>query len=302
MTISTLSTLALVLQLLHGPLLPIVFDYRTNRPNEAYQRGWSSLRWITAINSIVVGYFGTGLRLRKASILRNHQSPVDFITDRYQSQVLRYTVLVLQLFPSIIYLAAQVVAIQVTFNSIFELDPDEAYPVIIIMAMILIFEWVGGLNSVALTDLFQAVVMVLSFIILPVVVLKNFGGWKDLDPETYPRPQSYQTLSKVSGTSCVTSTTDRSRPTWVSQFQLYSYPTSSCSIAIALLNAGDPVGFLAIQFAQFRFFYIATLYATHICCQRFEIPTCRIHRHGLGPLVHLVRWSIPWNGGRGDVS
>jgi hypothetical protein len=40
--------------------------------------------------------------------------------------------------------------------------------------------------------------MVLSFIILPSVVLKEFGGWTDLDPETYPRPQSYQTLSKVS--------------------------------------------------------------------------------------------------------
>jgi len=150
------------------------------------------------VNSIVAGYFGTGLRLRKASILRNHQSPVDFITDRYQSQILRYTVVVLQLFPSIIYLAAQVIAIQGTFNSIFELDPDESYPVIIIMGMILIFEWLGGLNSVALTDLFQAIVMVASFVILPSVVVKNFGGWTDLDPDTFPRPETYQTMSKVS--------------------------------------------------------------------------------------------------------
>jgi Na+/proline symporter len=50
----------------------------------------------------------------------------------------------LQLLPSIIYLAAQVIAIKVTFNSIFELDPDASYPVIIIMAMILVFEWLGG--------------------------------------------------------------------------------------------------------------------------------------------------------------
>lgn len=154
------------------------------------------------MSSIVAGYFGTGLRLRKCSILRNHQSPVDFITDRYQSQILRYTVVTLQLIPSIIYLAAQVIAIQVTFNSIFELDPDASYPVIITMALILVFEWLGGLNSVALTDLFQAVVMVVSFIILPSVFLKEFGGWKELDPETYPRPESYQTLSKV-GTNII---------------------------------------------------------------------------------------------------
>ena len=146
---------------------------------------------------IVMGYFGTGIRLRKSALLRNHQSPVDFITDRYQSQFLRYTIVFLQVLPTVIYLAAQVVAIKGTFNSIFELDPNTAYPVIIIMFMILLFEWLGGLNSVALTDTFQAIVMVGSFIIVPSVIVKNFGGWKDLEPASYPQPQFYQTLSQT---------------------------------------------------------------------------------------------------------
>ena len=91
-------------------------------PNEAYKSGWSALRWMSTVwgeciliiwyplvkisffwmififsfckpNQVIVwvwGYFGTGLRLRKASNIRNHQSPVDFITDRFQSQLLRY--------------------------------------------------------------------------------------------------------------------------------------------------------------------------------------------------------------------
>jgi Na+/proline symporter len=124
-------------------------------PNEAYRLGWYSIRWIPSLMGIVAGYFGTGLRLRKASMIRNHQSPVDFITDRYQSQLLRYTIVFLQVLPTLIYLAAQVIAIKGTFNSIFELDPDATYPVIIIMFLILIFEWLGGLNSVALTDSIQ---------------------------------------------------------------------------------------------------------------------------------------------------
>jgi Na+/proline symporter len=124
-------------------------------PNEAYNLGWVSIRWIPTLMAIVAGYFGTGLRLRKASIIRNHQSPVDFITDRYQSQLLRYTIVFLQVLPTLIYLAAQVIAIKGTFNSIFELDPDATYPVILIMVLILIFEWLGGLNSVALTDSIQ---------------------------------------------------------------------------------------------------------------------------------------------------
>lgn len=165
-------------------------------PNEAYRLGWFSIRWIPSLMGIVMGYFGTGLRLRKASLIRNHQSPVDFITDRYQSQLLRYTVVFLQVLPTLIYLAAQVIAIKGTFNSIFELDPDSTYAVIIIMALILVFEWVGGLNSVALTDSIQAVVMVISFVIIPSVLVRNFGGWKDLDPETFPQPSFYQTMTK----------------------------------------------------------------------------------------------------------
>jgi Na+/proline symporter len=105
-------------------------------------------------------------------------------------------VLLLQVLPSVIYLAAQVVAIKQTFNSIFEINPDSIYPVIIIMVLILIFEWAGGLSSVVLTDAIQALIMVVSFVSIPIVLTKNFGGWKDLDPATYAKPEFYQTPTK----------------------------------------------------------------------------------------------------------
>jgi solute:Na+ symporter, SSS family len=164
-------------------------------PNEAYKFGFYSMRWIASTVFVCVGYYATGLRLRKASLFRNHQSPVDFITDRFQSQFLRYTLLALQVLPTIVYLAGQVIAIKNNFNSIFELDPDTAYPVIVVMIVILIFEWVGGLSSVALTDAFQAVVMIFAFIATPLVIVKHFGGWGDFNPLTFPKPQLYQTLS-----------------------------------------------------------------------------------------------------------
>lgn len=88
------------------------------------------------------------------------------------------------------------IAIKGTFNSIFELDPETAYPVIIIMLLILAFEWAGGLSSVALTDTIQAIVMILSFIIIPSVIQSRFGGWPEIDLATYPRPDFYQTFSK----------------------------------------------------------------------------------------------------------
>jgi len=163
-------------------------------PNDAFKNGFFITWWIPSLMAVVAGCFGTGLRLRKCSNLREHQSPVDFITDRFQSQLLRYTIVFLQVFPGTLYLTAQVIAIKGTFNGIFELDPDTAYPVIIIMLLILGFEWAGGLSSVAICDTIQAVVMTLSFIVIPSVIKKNFGGWTDIDLSTYPRPDFFQTF------------------------------------------------------------------------------------------------------------
>lgn len=165
-------------------------------PNEAYAYGWIALRWMPTFASIVTGLIGTSFRLRRISSFRNHQSPVDFITDRFQSQVLRYTVVTLQIMTTIIYLAAQVTAIKLTFNSMFGIDPNNVYPVIIIMFVTLIFECIGGLNSVALTDSIQAVIMLFAFTSIPIIMVVNFGGWRDLTPSTYPQPTFYQTISQ----------------------------------------------------------------------------------------------------------
>ena len=133
--------------------------------------------------------------------MRNHQSPVDFITDRYQCQILRYTIAGLQVLTSVIYVAAQVSALKSTFNGIFGIDPDSPVAVIVMFIMILAFEWAGGLNSVALTDGIQGIIMIISFVSLASVIKKNYGGWAALDPESYPKPQFYQTPSADSQVS-----------------------------------------------------------------------------------------------------
>ncbi|KAL7547136.1 hypothetical protein ACHAWF_010458 [Thalassiosira exigua] len=117
-------------------------------------------------------------------------------TDRFQCQILRYVIVFLQAVPALFYLIAQVVAIKNTFNAMYNLDPEATFPTIIIMLLILCFEWMGGLSSVAITDSIQAFIIILSFLCLPIIVRKHFGGWVGLDPNTYPRPDFYQTPTK----------------------------------------------------------------------------------------------------------
>ena len=165
-------------------------------PDESYRKGFYGVRWLTSFAYINFGFICTGVRLRKASLVRNYSTSVDFITDRFRSQLLRYTICSIQVVGSIIYVAAQVTALKSTFNSMFGIPIDSAWPVIIIFAIILGFEWAGGLAAVAMSDSVQGMVMVLSFICIPFVILRNYGGWHDLDPSTYAKPQFYQTPSK----------------------------------------------------------------------------------------------------------
>ena len=160
-------------------------------PNEAYATGWVALKWVASIFAITFGYMAVGPRMRKASLVRNHQSPCDLVTDRYRSQILRYTVFCLQLLASWLYLCAQLVAIKDTFNSMFGLDPSDPTATVLIAVLILLLEWVGGLTCVAYTDSTQGCLMIIGFFLLA-FTLTSMRGWNDLDPETYPKPKFYQ--------------------------------------------------------------------------------------------------------------
>ena len=148
--------------------------------------------------TVAIALMGTGYRLRKAGAEGNHSSPVDFITDRYQSQILRYTVVFLQILPTLLYLAVHIIAIRRAFNGVIGIGPNNNLPVILITAFLLGSELIGGLSSVAITDTIQGIIMIAAFVFIPIALKLNFGGWVELDPSTYPSPEFYQTPSKDS--------------------------------------------------------------------------------------------------------
>ena len=85
-------------------------------PNEAFENGFIAARWVVIGISHSFGLLISAPRLRKCGLVRNHQTPVDFVTDRYRSNLLRYTVVLLQVFPSWLYLTGQLRAMTTTFN------------------------------------------------------------------------------------------------------------------------------------------------------------------------------------------
>lgn len=166
-------------------------------PNEAFRTGWMALHWMPMFFTVAIALMGTGYRLRKAGAARNHSSPVDFITDRYQSHVLRYTIVFLQILPTLLYLAVHVIAIQRVVYGILGASTSTIVPTSIIMAFLLGSEMVGGLYGVAITDTIQAFIMVAAFLLIPIALKNNSDELVD-DWESYSRPDFYQTPSKDS--------------------------------------------------------------------------------------------------------
>lgn len=162
-------------------------------PNDSYTKGWITFIWLVNAQFVCTVYSAIAPRLRKASIVRNHQSPADFITDMFQSQLLRYTVIFSQFISQFIWMTSNVLSIKSAFNGAFGLPVDFPWLAVGVVAMIVVSEWVGGLAAVALTDTVQGAVMILGSVSVACVIKVQYGGWVALDPETFYRPDLYVT-------------------------------------------------------------------------------------------------------------
>lgn len=104
------------------------------------------MRWINYHPFFVYVFAGIAPRLRKISMVRNHQTPVDFITDFYRSQLLRYTMAFCQVLAQFIWMCSNVVATKNAFNGAFGTDPD--YPWITVGIVVSLSRFVAsGLSS-----------------------------------------------------------------------------------------------------------------------------------------------------------
>ena len=143
----------------------------------AYAQGPSAI-WA------VVGYIVVELflflyyarRLRNFTEKRNCITIPDFFAERFSDHDgrLRMTIVAIFLVFMIGYVSAQFVAGGKAFASGFGMEMNTG---IFVTALIVVaYTIVGGFLAVSLTDMFQAVFMILALVILPIIAIVNFGG------------------------------------------------------------------------------------------------------------------------------
>ncbi|MFO7848108.1 MAG: sodium/proline symporter [Balneolaceae bacterium] len=147
----------------------------------AYSMGpsaiWAVLGYVIAELFLFLFY---AKRLRNFTEARNCITVPDFYAARFDDKdgLLRIILVIIFLIFMIGYVSAQFVAGGKAFASGFGL---EMYQGILLTALIVVvYTILGGFLAVSLTDMVQAVFMILALLILPWIAIYNFGGLMEL--------------------------------------------------------------------------------------------------------------------------
>jgi SSS family solute:Na+ symporter len=156
----------------------------------AYMVGYSAI-W-TALGYIIVEYL---LFIYYAPKIRDYSEKHDCITvpDFYASRfgdkngMLRLLLVIIFLIFMVTYVAAQFVAGGKAFSGYFDMTLIEG--LVLTAVIVLIYTVMGGFLAVSLTDVMQAIFMIIVLVLLPIIGIIEFGGWELIHEKLVDLPQ-----------------------------------------------------------------------------------------------------------------
>ena len=146
-------------------------------PNEASKDGFQAVRWIGGIIFIAISMSIINPRMRRLSIVRNYESPGDFLMDRFDSVKIKWLGTCAMCLPQIIYLAVQFHSLSSLLETLSGKELNFYAMVPVCCGILLLFEHLGGMRSVAYTDAIQSIFMVLLFLVTPITLTFLYGGF-----------------------------------------------------------------------------------------------------------------------------
>lgn len=170
-------------------------------PADFGKNGFIGVRWFGNTVSVQFGAMLLAPRLRRLSMRRGYISPLAFIQDRWRSPFLTYFSVVAVGVPALFFLTAQVMSLRLMVESVFDgvLEPHSTTA--ILCAIMVGYEWFGGMTSVAWTDVMQGIIMTIGTVVGAFLVADQYGGFETcrdrlqaLRPEWYLVPTRRQQL------------------------------------------------------------------------------------------------------------
>uniref|UniRef100_A0A0G4H4F6 Sodium/solute symporter n=1 Tax=Chromera velia CCMP2878 TaxID=1169474 RepID=A0A0G4H4F6_9ALVE len=144
-------------------------------PAEAYRTGFTSFRWLSGILFVAYISIIVAPRLQLLTKVRGYLSPTDFFADRYRSFFLHKLVSLTFLVPLACYTVAQFKAMGTTVEGISNGRISSFLGASALTVLLLLYESLGGLTAVALTDTVQGFLMLSGFALM-LAYIQSHGG------------------------------------------------------------------------------------------------------------------------------
>jgi solute:Na+ symporter, SSS family len=163
-----------------------------------YRQGLSFLVCVHFMTAIVVCYLIFAPRLYRLSREHNFLTPGDFIFHRYQSRFLRILVTLIMVYALCNFTLAQMRTLGTAFAGISQGRVPMWVGVVGLALVMLVYESLGGMRSVAWTDAIQGAMLLMGFSLLMVLALTQFGSIPDALAKLASQPE---TVHKVQAPS-----------------------------------------------------------------------------------------------------
>jgi SSS family transporter len=143
---------------------------------KTYRIGFEWTASVLFMFSIIVGYMLFAPRLVALARKEGFITPGDYITHRFRSSVLTLLSTVLMIYALGNYALAQLKAMGAAVEGITDGAIPGSYGIIGLAVIMVIYETLGGMRSVAWTDVMQGGVLLLGFGILVFLIPQKLGG------------------------------------------------------------------------------------------------------------------------------
>ena len=143
---------------------------------KAYRIGFPWTVSVLFMFSIIVGYLMFAPRLVILARRLSFITPGDYISHRFGSPVLTLLTTVLMIYALANYTLAQLKAMGAAVEGLTDGGVPSAYGIVALAIIMVVYETLGGMRSVAWTDVIQGVVLLTGFAVLLFIVPPLAGG------------------------------------------------------------------------------------------------------------------------------
>ena len=163
------------------------------------ETAWFGLENAARIGTYIAALFASNMinpAFRVVGSGRRHTTLGEFYTDRYRSNSVTFLLLLVFGISQLLVVSMQLTSVRETVEALVGNIEIANYFTVFLAFFILICEMIGGFGAIAVTDAFQAAVLILMYIISPMIVISHWCAHS---------PSSMQMLLAVLFLVCVVS-------------------------------------------------------------------------------------------------